>query len=682
MPQNDTPDYLAPFKQRRQRNLAYFEKFYPGVHKHFKNRELVDVDLIVKPSRNDVDLEVDGESLYQGRARAIARHEVKMFCAKYDSGATMNAGVRPFFPSADNDSPFAARSMAEIARQSPLTADDFYGYRVDGYFPMMVFMGCGLGYHIEQILEKRDIQKVIVFEPNAEIFAASLFAVDWKQICSGLWHKGGEIQFHINVGIDEQTHEDALTTLLTKSLPLHPGGSQYFVHKGSGDMRRILTRINQDFQTNLTARGGYDDFVLRFNNAVHFYDKKIPAIPPKNSIQSKKPVVIAGSGPSIDDRIEDIRAVREHVLLVTAGTGLDGLLANGIRPDVHLEIDPHYMVYRRHNLNSANVKDIRFLGSPDVYPYLWDVFGESRIYNPHANPVAPLFGSETHQIRGTAPTCTNAAIAVFSQLGYSQIFLFGTDYGFRKHDQHHSIHSAVYSSDDAKIQDANKNYGDTQFTPQVTFEVESVDGKTCYTNRAFHLAKVKAEDVIKDTHDKNVDARFYNCSDGAHIEGAKWLSGTDFMMTVKALPQDDDGLDTLFSRNARFVSPTNAERQINDMSQLLHVHTSNILKIVNGNPIQNKKDITKLSIEIVNYFDSFTAGPKGRGSTIRRLAAGLTKDEMINFLVLGFTHAMALNDADAKSSFLESWKNGFSQFLKELPENFQTNTDKAYLHML
>lgn len=677
MTQSDTPDYLAPFKQRRQRNLAYFEKFYPGVHKHFKNRELVDVDLIVKPSRNDVDLEVDGESLYQGRARAVARHEVKLFCAKYDSGATMNPGVRPIFPTVDDDSPFAARSMAEIAQQSPLVADDFHGYRVDGYFPMMVFMGCGLGYHIEQILEKRDIQKVVVFEPNAEIFAASLFTVDWKRICSTLWHKGGEILFHINVGIDEQAYEDALTTFLNGSLPLHPGGSQYFVHRGSGDMRRLLTRINRDFQMNLTARGGYDDFVLRFSNAVHFYDKKIPAIPPKNSIQSNKPVVIAGSGPSIDDRIEDIRAVREHVLLVTAGTGLDGLLANGIRPDIHLEIDPKYIIYRRHNLNADNLKNIRFLGTPDVYPHLWDIFGEGRIYNPHANPVAPLFGSEIHQIRGTAPTCTNAAIAVFSQVGYKQIFLFGTDYGFRQHEQHHSAHSALYTSNDKEIQKKAEKQALTDFLPEVTFEIESTDDSPCYTNRTFHLAKVKAEDVIRDACDKDLDTHFYNCSDGAHIEGTQWLSGAGFIKTVNALPTDNDGLDMLFSHKARAALPSNVNTRMKRLSQVLDGQITDILNIVNKSSIETKRDITRLSLQITKYFDNFLLAQKGQDLTIRKLAAGLTKDEMLNFLILGFTHALALTADDDITTFLNTWKRGFMEFLERLPGNFREETSKA-----
>ena len=57
------------------------------------------------------------------------------------------------------------------------------------------------------------------------------------------------------------------------------------------------------------------------------------------------PVLIVGAGPSLDRDMPHLKALRERAIVVSCGTSIGILLKNGIRPDLHCEIERGELVH-------------------------------------------------------------------------------------------------------------------------------------------------------------------------------------------------------------------------------------------------------------------------------------------------------------------------------------------------
>src|SRR5690606_20284278 len=102
-------------------------------------------------------------------------------------------------PSADNyrKKTFANKLLQEIILASPMIKRPFTGYKRGNFFPSMVFLGAGLGYHIDWLSQRVPIVNGIIIEREPEKFAVSLYTVDWAKICSRFARSGHSLTFAI-----------------------------------------------------------------------------------------------------------------------------------------------------------------------------------------------------------------------------------------------------------------------------------------------------------------------------------------------------------------------------------------------------------------------------------------------------------------------------------------------------
>ncbi|MDX5298246.1 MAG: hypothetical protein LPK85_04770, partial [Gammaproteobacteria bacterium] len=313
---------LQPFIERRERNLAWFRKHYPQIAKHFETYKMNRWRVNILPERDEVDLLAPEGNLYGGSGRDYAHKEVQVFRDAYREGSQVRSINPPFSGEFYHPRFIHARINALISR-SPLQRGNFAGYRVPDFYPMVVFLGIGLGYHIEEMVLQHDVLSALVVEPDLDKFAGSLYAVDWAGIGERIRARKGQT-LHFILGSEEQ--EDLLWAAtwnrVTECCPVFPVCTLFYNHQGRKLFDNVSERINSDMYVYLGSWGHYDDEVRQLNNALHNFYRGLKKLPPKASKPCNVPIFIFGSGPSVDDRIDTVRRLRDKAIVVSCGTAL------------------------------------------------------------------------------------------------------------------------------------------------------------------------------------------------------------------------------------------------------------------------------------------------------------------------------------------------------------------------
>lgn len=661
--------------QRRENNLRFFKKHYPDIHQYFSKYQLTRAEVVISNSEDEVDLNFDGQSLYHGQGKARAHYGVELFKTTFAKDKILPS-LPPPWPGVYRHPRFAHKAVDRIARLSPLDQNEFQGYPVPNFYPLVVFQGVGLGYQIEELVTTSEVENALILEPEEEIFAASLLTVDWERVCTRFQKTGRSLRFLIGVENTEEGLWPSLMHNLMHFTPIFPITNLFINERGDATMDTVAKRLNREGLASLSVWGHYDDEIRQLNNALHAFHIGIKAIPAKQSIQSELPVLIVGSGPSLDERIEDIRAVRDQVIIVSAGTGLRVLIENEIYPDFHVELESDYLNYRViSSYDHEKLKAVRIIAASQICPLIWELFGERRLYFKAENPIGHLFGSRETLIAGGAPTCTNAAIALCSQLGLSNLFLFGTDYGFKDHQHHHSKSSVYVESADETIGDELKKSAHKTFVKDRTFQIPGVNGSVVHTTQIYFTSKRSTESLIAFSTRNQPNVHFYNCADGAEIEGATWTSRESFLENAGKKASKEERLkviEELFSTDAQTVSLTAMKQSLDQTREKLAKLAQKLETWLTTRRLRGKKDITRLCSEISRYME----GPlQKEDSGFYYLIRGTVR----HFLYVAYSHAMAMTDEKAIAIYLEQWRSEFMNCMNGLPNHFDSVTRKTYI---
>ncbi|GGY70800.1 motility associated factor glycosyltransferase family protein [Marinobacter zhanjiangensis] len=662
------------FARRRENNLRFFQQHYPDIYSYFASYQLTRAEVVISNAEDEVDLNVDGKSLYLGQGKARAHQGVELFRSTFKEGKLLPS-LPPPRPGEYRHPRFAHKAVDQIVRKSPLKRESFLGYPIPNFYPLVVFQGVGLGYQIEELVTTAEVENAIIIEPELEIFGASLLTVDWQKVCSTFQRSDRSLRFLIGV---ERTEEDlwrALVRHLMHFTPMFPVMNLFLNERGDPVMSAVAKRIDREAITTLTTWGHYDDELRQLNNALHAFHEKIRVIPPKGTVKSDIPTLIVGSGPSLDNRIDDIKQMRDQVVLVSAGTGLSALIENDVYPDFHVELESDYINYRViSSYNREKLKSIRIIAASQICPLIWGLFGEQRLYFKKENPIGGMFGSENTNIAGGAPTCTNAAIAICTQLGLRNIFLFGTDFGFTDHEHHHSKRSVYMESEDQIIGSELKETSAKVFHKRSTFTVKGVNDTVVHTTPLYFTAKRAMEGLIESTCSVYPDSQFFNCADGADIEGSKWIDGREFKEVVghsDGASKHSKVMRLIFSEDAETVSLNDMESVLNSTKEKLITLSKKIRELTEGNRLRGKKDITRLCSQVSRYLEGelYKSDPP---------FYFMVRGAVRHFLYAGFAHALALSDNDEIAVYLKKWKDEFLGCISALPDHFDSVTNKTY----
>ncbi len=250
--------------------------------------------------------------------------------------------------------------------------------------------------------------------------------------------------------------------------------------------------------------------------------------------------VIVGAGPSLEADIEYLRKVKNHALIIAAGSAIQSLKHFGIDPHLIVSVDGgdfNYNVFK-----NLNVQDIPFLYGPQIHykilennNNLFHTFLSNDLttrYLAGLEPQDPVFGSN-HSVTGTA---IRAAI----YMGCKQIVFTGQDLSFPA--------GKKYAPGAKHIPNEN-NEAEIK---RATLLVDNVQGTKNQTTDSMFITLKDIEDLLA-LHD---DVHFINTSQqGAQIAHTEWASMENVLVRLEQVKIPSDYMSDLMKGHLKPYEP-------------------------------------------------------------------------------------------------------------------------------
>lgn len=382
--------------------------------------------------------------------------------------------------------------------------------------PMMVIVGIGLGYHLEELVSTENIRNMFVYEPDMDIFYAFLHVINLRPIFDKIVKNHGTITFQ--VGSSSGAFLNGLSDFMWQRGHFNSARLYYYCHYNSEAAHKATEQTNQLINRMMQCWGFFEDELVGIAHSLQNIEKRLPYIKNKASMEplpQKVPAVIIGSGPSIDGSLETIKQLQNNCVIFSCGSSLGTLHKNGITPDFHIEIERTSSVDDWFALmeDDAYFNNISMISLNTIHPKIESRF-KHNIKTLKANDMGAELIWEALQSDPSSsetalkavhcnPTVINGGVAFSIGLGFSTLYLFGVDLGFKDLEHHHSKDTQYFNPKNPAS--AAKALGDRSYPGNFCESVLS--------NDLFDYSRFEVERALQE----NPDVTCFNCSDGIRI---------------------------------------------------------------------------------------------------------------------------------------------------------------------
>jgi len=514
-----------------QRNLAVIRKYYPDVYKEIHQH---------KPSKWFLVKQQAQLNLYHPERQALLYQDLEL-----ESAGLVDYFIRHPFK---DDVILGLRSGGKLVQythfkavtkmrpilEKTLIKKGTLPEKVDS---LMIF-GIGLGRHIELLLQKHQVKKLYICEPNLDFFYASLFQTDWQAVIDQF--NQDDQRLYLNLGGDgSQYFYDLMAQFYqvgAYSIADTYLMSSYYNKKMSSAIHELRSELAV-----VLALGEYFDHarygIAHTYNSLsvgHGFMKLQKPVHEASAIIKRLPVFVVGNGPSLDALLPYLKEYSDDVVIVSCGTALKSLHRNGIRPDFHAEIEQNRATYDWiTQVDDADyLKHITLLSVNGIHPDTAALFKQTLLCMKEGEASTYVFNSglskqgiQIKQLAYAYPTVTNLVMNYFIQWGFRDYYLMGVDLGFVDINNHHSKFSAYYKDDGSQRYDYKSLHVGGPVVPG-NFR------SAVFTKKEFEVSRKLMEQAISKAPER---IEVYNCSDGAKIKGTSALKPENIL--IKPLEQ-------------------------------------------------------------------------------------------------------------------------------------------------
>jgi len=400
--------------------------------------------------------------------------------------------------------------------------------------PAMALFMPALGYQLQALLERCQIHSLYVTEPNIDFFYLSLYTVSWHAIFADFKARDGSL--HFSIGDDGSYLEQDMINRFSEGDGYLTANTYFYLPTPILQLQTALNNLRREMRSLLVWAEYFDHvrYALAHNRINFLSGKPLLDHQALSAHQATKqklntPIFLVGNGPSLDESIEYLQAIREQVLVMSCGTALKALYSYGIVPDFHVELEQNRVP---HDIITAiddpdYLKQITLLSISTVHPDVADLFKEAWLAFKHGDGssiayqvVARELGIEMASVHYAFPTVSNLALNFALLFGFRQIYLMGVDLGYVSLEKHHSKHSVYYNNKDREeLYDyKEKVSGHTQVRGNLQPIVE--------TQFQFKASADLMTRLLREMPHQEV----YNCSNGMFIAGTAPLKPEHIML--------------------------------------------------------------------------------------------------------------------------------------------------------
>lgn len=291
-----------------------------------------------------------------------------------------------------------------------------------------IVFGLGMGFHLEVLLTSFEDKKIIIVEPNIELFFQILNIRNLELII-----------MRSEIFLEEKP-ETILDRVYELFWDTEKGGVQCqpfevyadVFEKQWDDLRNKFIKQIENFTVDITTRRFFGE--LWVENNVKNLRKVIKASNADGLINSFKgvPGILVSAGPSLKKNIDLIRELKGKCVIVAAGTAVVLLEKSGIIPDFMAGIDAgEGEVIRHRNVKST---DIYFIYSNQVAQGSLECYkGPKFLMNYPVDQYTADFLNHSG-IRSefflSGPTVSNTCVDMLFKMGCNPIILVGQDLAY------------------------------------------------------------------------------------------------------------------------------------------------------------------------------------------------------------------------------------------------------------
>jgi hypothetical protein len=396
--------------------------------------------------------------------------------------------------------------------QYKTTADitDYYYENTEDSMSMrriekFIFLGSGLGIHIEKITKKFNLQVILLVEDDIELFRLSLFITNYSHI-----FLNKKVFFSISNNISEfhQEFNNFYVQAFFKN--------QYIKFNiFSSGYESKIQEIRSLLITRPEATYSHERLLVKNSRVIDKLKKNYKFLnlqKDKNeNYFSKKPWLVLGAGPSLQQNSQWLIENQNKFIIVAAFTALNTLKRLNIKADIAVQIDENdfttdQMLEKLDDLSFLDSTLIFF--SASVSKLLFDRFDKERVYL-HEDRTRYKLSTSTLTVASVGETVYSLALIYNA----SDIYLLGIDLALGADGQ---THSKDHFKATTLEENAKQNENDDFQLSNTTIDVKGNFRDIVQTTPLFALSIPVIN--YKTKEHRSPSQKLYNLSDGAYLE--------------------------------------------------------------------------------------------------------------------------------------------------------------------
>lgn len=379
---------------------------------------------------------------------------------------------------------------------------------------IIFIFGIGLCYELKKILERDDKKTYIIIEPDEEIFKVMLENVD----IGFMINSSADIAFYLGKDLKQimyifETIINKLKSLKIKFV-ISPAYKVIYCRLYEKIIEGLRLKFNR-YVVNINSINEHDKvWYKNFVRNLRYIKETVPVKALEGAFKNV-PAIICAAGPSISYDMETLKKMKRNALIVSAGTGITVLEANGIKADIAGAMDgdiSEAVLFQNLDVN----KDVNLFYSFQVNEHVLEYTKHNKFLMNQTNMDLYVNNNLNWDAYGqfSGSSIANVMAENLARLGCNPIIFLGQDLCYSRNKSY--AEGATYHSEISKNEfETSGEY----------IKIKNKNEEDVYTKPQF----VSMRDVMEAVIAFNKDTEFFNASkDGLKLKGAKDIDFNEF----------------------------------------------------------------------------------------------------------------------------------------------------------
>tara|TARA_B100002051_G_scaffold272793_1_gene310204 strand:- start:4718 stop:6577 length:1860 start_codon:yes stop_codon:yes gene_type:complete len=277
-----------------------------------------------------------------------------------------------------------------------------------------------------------NIKQIAFVDVNIQHLYESFYLFDWEELFSRLKEHDILSTFFFDTAIT--TSLASAVNWFSNQRYYSATNFYYFVDRiyNSHCQSALLYLKQPNAFSSVTSMGFYEDNVNMVVNTFKSFELQ-PNFYLKSDSSHSRPIFLIGSGPSFDDRIDEIKYFRKkyNPLLICCGSAVTSLIENSVIPDIVVLVERNVSVFEKHRDNPQYhefFSQIDLIAASTVDSRIFSYYKSSHIYTRSSNIFASTL-PKGNILSHTHTTSANAGLSFALSLNPLSVFFYGLDFG-------------------------------------------------------------------------------------------------------------------------------------------------------------------------------------------------------------------------------------------------------------